>query len=169
MPAKKISIDYAKKDKLFYFVANVVVYRESDGRCLILKRHEREKVHPGKYGVIGGKLEWNDMDLANPGRVQNEVLDYPNAVEDLLKREAFEEAGVEIEAGLRYINSVAFVRPDETPVVLVKFGAKYKGGDIKLEEGAFTDHAWVNAREIKDYPCIEGIAEEVQATIKAFS
>ena len=60
MPASKISIENAKKDKLFYFVANVVVYRESDGRCLILKRSEREKVHPGKYAIPGGKLEWED-------------------------------------------------------------------------------------------------------------
>lgn len=56
MPAKKISIDNAKVGKLFYFVANVVVYRESDKKCLILKRDEREKVHPEKYAVPGGKL-----------------------------------------------------------------------------------------------------------------
>jgi len=46
MLADKISLDNAKKDKLFYFVANVIVYREKDGRCLILKRSENEKVHP---------------------------------------------------------------------------------------------------------------------------
>ena len=56
MPANKISLQNAKKDKLFYFVANVVIYRENDGKCLILKRSEREKVHPGKYAVPGGKL-----------------------------------------------------------------------------------------------------------------
>jgi len=32
MPAPEISIEKAKKDKLFYFVANVVVWRESDRR-----------------------------------------------------------------------------------------------------------------------------------------
>jgi hypothetical protein len=32
---------------------------------------------------------------------------------------------------------VAFVRPDEVPVVLVKFAAKYKGGEIRLEKEAF--------------------------------
>ncbi len=60
MLAKKISLDKAKQNKLFYFVANVVIYRESDKRCLILKRDKREKVHPGKYAVPGGKLEWED-------------------------------------------------------------------------------------------------------------
>lgn len=169
MPAEKISINQAKQDKLFYFVANVVVYRESDKRCLILKRDHREKVHPGKFAVPGGKLEWKDLDLNNPTRMNGDVFDFENAVEDLLKREAFEEAGIEIEDTLTYINSVAFVRPDGIPVVLVKLAAKYKSGEIKLEKGAFTDFAWVNQEEVKNYDCIKGIPEEMVKTIKLFS
>ena len=169
MPADKISIDNAKKEKLFYFVANVVVYREDDGKCLILKRTEREKVHPGKYAVPGGKLEWKYFDLLNPTRFNGEVLDFENSVEDLLKREVLEEAGIEIQDGLTYLNSVAFVRPDETPVVLVKFAAKYKQGEVVLEEDAFDDYAWVDANELKDYDCILGIQEEIIKTIDLFS
>ncbi|MEK6842686.1 MAG: NUDIX domain-containing protein [Nanoarchaeota archaeon] len=168
MPAKKISLDNAKKDKLFYFVANVVVYRDSDGRCLILKRSENEKVHPGKYAVPGGKLEWKDLPLEKPSRMNGEVLDFENVIEDLLKREVLEESGIEIENDLHYINSVAFIRPDGIPVVLVKFAAKYKSGDVKLEEKAFTDFAWVNELEIWDYDCIEGIEEEIKKTIEMF-
>jgi len=168
MPSEKISIDNAKKEKLFYFVANVVVYRDSDKKCLILKRDEREKVHPGKYAVPGGKLEWINLDLSKPTRMNGEVLDFENAVEDLLKREVFEEAGIEIEDGLSYINSNAFVRPDGIPVVLVKFAAKYKTGDVKLEEGAFTDFAWVDGEEVKKYDCILGVKEEVVTTINRF-
>ena len=169
MPAKKISIDNAKHDKLFYFVANVVVYREEDERCLILKRDTREKVHPGRYGVLGGKLEWRDMDIAKPTRMNGDVIDFEGALEDLLKREAREEAGIEIKDDFKYINSVAFVRPDETPVVLVKFAAKYKSGDVVPERGAFTDYAWVNAEEVKEYECIDGICEEIVKTIELFS
>ncbi|EKE19532.1 MAG: hypothetical protein ACD_8C00143G0004 [uncultured bacterium] len=169
MPAEKISLENAKQDKLFYFVANVVVWRPSDQKCLILKRDEREKVHPGRYGVPGGKLEWNDMDLAKPTRINGDVLDFENAIEDLLKRESFEEAGIEIENGLTYINSVAFVRPDGIPVILAKFAAKYKSGEIKLEKGAFTDFAWVNVEEVKSYPCIDGVAGEIKKTIELFS
>ncbi len=169
MPADKISLDNAKPNKLFYFVANVVIYRDSDKRCLILKRDEREKVHPGKYAVPGGKLEWNDLDIKNPTRMNGDVIDFENAVEGLLKREVLEEAGVEIEGKFRYINSVAFVRPDEIPVVLVKFAARYIGGEVKLEKGAFTDYAWVNTEEVKDYECIDGIQDEVAETLKLFS
>ncbi|MBI2043690.1 NUDIX domain-containing protein [Candidatus Pacearchaeota archaeon] len=168
MPADKISLDNAKKDKLFYFVANVVVYRESDGRCLILKRSENEKVHPGKFATPGGKLEWKDLPLEKPSRMNGEVFDFENAVEDLLKREVFEEAGIEIQDEIKYINSVAFIRPDGIPVVLVKFAAKYKSGDVKLEEKSFSDFAWVNELEVWDYDCIEGIAEEIEKTIRVF-
>jgi ADP-ribose pyrophosphatase YjhB (NUDIX family) len=168
MPAQKISIDEAKSDKLFYFVANVVIYRENDGKCLILKRDEREKVHPGRWAVPGGKLEWNDIDITKPTRVNGDVLDFENAVEKLLKREAYEEAGVEMMDDIAYINSVAFVRPDGIPVVLVKLAAKYKSGEVVLEKGAFTDHAWVDATEVKQYPCIDGVDEEVRKTIEIF-
>ena len=169
MPAEKISIDNAKKEKLFYFVANVVVFRDSDDRCLILKRDEREKVHLGKYAVPGGKLEWKDLNISNPTRINWNVLDFENSVEDLLKRETLEEAGIEIEDDVYYINSVAFVRPDEIPVILVKFAAKYKGGKVIPEKGGFTDFVWVNEEEIKNYDCIKGIKEEVAKTIKIFS
>lgn len=168
MPAKKISVEKAKKEELFYFVANVVVLRPSDGRCLILKRSEREVAHPGRYGVLGGKLEWRDLDINRPTRVNGDILDYEDAVEKLLVREAEEEAGIDIDRDFRYINSVAFVRPDEVPVVLIKFGARYLGGDVRLEEGAFTDYAWVNREEVKRYNCIDGIPEEVAATIGLF-
>lgn len=169
MKAEKISTEHAKQDKLFYFVANVHVYRESDGRCLILKRDGREKVHPNKYAVPGGKLEHKDLDINNPSRLNGDVIDFEGAVEDLLAREVHEEAGVEIYGKLEYINSVAYVRPDGIPVLLIKFAAKYKSGDVVLEVGGFTDHAWVNAEEVQNYDCIEGIKEEVAQTIQIFS
>jgi 8-oxo-dGTP pyrophosphatase MutT (NUDIX family) len=168
MPAEKISIKNAKENKLFYFVANVVVYRENDKKCLILKRSETEKVHPGKYCVPGGKLEWNQLDIAKPTRLNGDVLDFENAVEELLIREVKEEAGIDIEKNLKYINSVAFVRPDEIPVILIKFAAKYKSGEVKLEDGSFTDFAWVSFDEIGKYECIKGIPEEIKETIDFF-
>ena len=165
MPAKKISLDNAKEDKLFYFVANVVIYRRRDKKCLILKRSETEKVHPEKYCVPGGKLEWQQLDISKPTRMNGDVLDFQDAVEKLLAREVKEEAGIKIKGELKYINSVAYVRPDGIPVVLLKFAAEYKSGKIVLEKGSFTDFAWVDAEEIKKYICIKGIPEEVSATI----
>jgi len=169
MPASEISLEKAKSDKLFYFVANAIIYRESDGRCLILKRSERETAHPGRYGVVGGKLEWKDLDLAHPSRVNGDVLDFEGAIEDLVAREAKEEAGVDIHPDLKYVGSMAFVRPDGVPVAFIKFAARYKAGDVVVEEGSFSDHAWVNAEEVKEYDCIDGIQDEVATTISLFS
>ena len=169
MPALKISIDNAKQDKLFYFVANVLVFRESDGRCLILKRDEREKVHPGRWATPGGKMEWGDFDITKPTRLNGDVVDFQDSVESLLRREAKEEANIELGDEFVYINSNTFIRPDETPVVLIKLGAKYKTGDVILEEGGFTDYAWVNAEEVQRYECIDGTQEEVAKTIELFS
>lgn len=150
-------------------MANVVVYRDSDKRCLILKRDKREKVHPNKYGVPGGKLEWKDLDINHPTRLNGNVLDFEGAIENLLIRETKEEAGIEIHPDLKYINNVAFVRPDGIPVVLVKFAAKYKSGKVVPEKGGFTDFTWVNAREVLKYQCIKGIKAEVKRTIQLFS
>lgn len=161
-------MENAKTEKLFYFVANVVIFREKDGRCLILKRDEREKVHPGKYAVPGGKLEWKDLDIKQPTRMNGDVIDFENAVEKLLMRETLEEAGVKISGKLRYINSVAFVRPDGIPVLLAKFAAKFKSGKVSPEKGGFTEFAWVNSQEVKKYDCILGVPEEIAETIKMF-
>ncbi|MCC2631564.1 MAG: hypothetical protein K0S20_263 [Patescibacteria group bacterium] len=162
MKASKISLEAAKSDKLFYFVANVLIYREEDRRFLALKRSESEKVHPGKFAFPGGKLEWKDMDIEHPTRMNGDVIDFENALEDLLSREAREESGVEIDArNLQYLNSVAFVRPDGIPVILLKFMAPFVSGEVKVEEGAFTDHAWVTRTELNDLPYIKGMNEEV--------
>ena len=167
MAAGTISLDQAKEEKLFYAVANVVVLRRSDNRCLILKRSEREKVHPKKYCVPGGKLEWKDLPLESPTRKNGEVLDYEQAIENLLYRETLEEAGIEIDTQrLHYLDSVAFIRPDGIPVLLIKFAAYYKSGEVILQKSDFTDYAWVNKKEVNRYDCILGIKEEVIETIQ---
>jgi 8-oxo-dGTP pyrophosphatase MutT (NUDIX family) len=168
MPAEKITLEKAKENKLFYFVANAVVYRESDGRCLVLRRSDSEKVHPGRYCVPGGKLEWEDLDIAHPTRMNGDVLDFEGAIEELLAREIREEAGIEIGKGLKYVNSVAYVRPDGVPTVLIKFAALYKSGEVKTEAGSFSGFSWVNAEEVRKLDCIKGIPEEVEETISLY-
>ena len=107
--------------------------------------------------------------MDNPTRMNGDVSDFEDAMEDLLARETLEEAGVTIRGPFRYINSVAFVRPDGIPVILLKFAARYEDGEVKLEEGAFTEYAWVDGKEIEQYECIKGIKDEVRQTIALFS
>src|SRR3990167_7697327 len=165
---KKVSVDAAKPDKLFYVVANGVIYRAEDGRCLILKRDKREKVHPGKWATIGGKLEHQDLDLGNPSRVDGEVTEFDGSIPDLLAREALEESGVTIELPPHFIGTKVIVRGYGIPVVLLTFATLYKSGKVKPEAGGFTDFAWVNTDEVDKYGCIQGVADEVKSTIQVF-
>ena len=169
MIASSISLNNAKSNKLFYFVATAVVWRKQDGRCLILKRAEREIVHSGLWGVIGGKLEWKNLDLQKPTRLNGDVLDFEHAAEGLLAREAKEEASILIESKLYYLGSVAFVRPDGIPAILTKFAVKQKSGEVILNPHDFTDFAWVNGEEVKQYQTISGIPQEVALTIDFFN
>lgn len=169
MKASQVTLEKAKQDKLFYFVANAIVYRKSDGKCLILKRSEREITHPGRYGVMGGKLEWKDLPIDSPDHMNGDVLDYNDIIEKLLHREIREESGVEVYDEMKYINSKGFIRPDGIPVVMIKFTAQYKSGDVILEEGAFTEYAWVDAEEVKNYSCIDGIHEEIAQAITCWT
>ena len=168
MKAKKISTERAKQDKLFYVVANVVVFRASDERCLLLKRHEREKAHPGKYATPGGKLEWSNFDLNHPTRMNGDIYDFEGAIEDLLIRETKEEAGIDTHDDFTYLESIGFVRPDGIPVMLLKFAGKYKSGEVTLEKHSFSDYAWVNATEVHEYNTIDGIPREVKKTIALY-
>lgn len=167
MAATEITTAEAKQDKLFYFVANALVYREEDGRCLILKRSMREKAHPGRWATPGGKMEWGDFSISE-GYMNGDVIDFNDSVEDLLRRETREEAGIEIGEDFRYINSKTFIRPDGIPVVLVKLAVLYGSGEVVLEEHSFDDYAWVNAEEVREYECVDGICEEVEKAINLF-
>jgi 8-oxo-dGTP pyrophosphatase MutT (NUDIX family) len=163
----KISIAKAKKDKLFYFVVTGIIYHPRKKKCLILQRSKSEKAHPGLWGVVGGKMEWSDMTNNPITRQNHEILDWEGLVENLLRRETKEESG--LTAGeTNYLDSVVYLRPDNVPVVCVKFAVKYKEGRVKLAP-EFDDFSWVNAEEVKKFDCIEGIAKEVEKTIKIFS
>lgn len=169
MPAEKVDIEIAKKEKLFYVVANVVPIRKDDGKALILKRSESEKVYPGKWAVIGGKMEHGDFDLKTPTRIENNVLVYEDPLLRLLTREAREEAGIKIEEPLMFIDNKLIIRPDGIPVNLMSFAARYAGGEIALEIGSFTEFAWVDGDEIDNYDCIEGVKQEVKKALSIFA
>ena len=167
---KTISLDRAKKEKLFYFVATAVVFRKSDGRALILKRSDREVAHPGRWGVIGGKMEWQNMQSKKPTRTNGNVLDWEHEIENLLVREAKEEASIDIDTSdMVYLNSVVYLREDGVPCVCAKFVVAYADGNTRIDSKDFDDFAWVNEKEIVNYECIDGICLEVKKAIALFN
>lgn len=160
-----ISLDAAKPEKLFYFVATGTLYR--DGRCLLLQRSASEVAHRGKWGVTGGKLEHADLRQTPPTRLNGEVVDWEHMIEELVRREAKEESGLEV-SDFRYLDSVVFRRPDGVPVVCVKFACQAGPGTVVFPP-EFDATAWVDGTEVDRYDCILGIPDEVRRTISLYS
>ncbi len=162
----KISLDKAKSEKLFYFVVTGIIYHPKLEKCLILQRSSKETAHPGLWGVIGGKLEWKDLQNTPPSRQNFDITDWEGMVEQLIAREAFEESGLKV-GDAHYLDSVVYLRPDNVPVVCCKFAVRYKSGKVKIAP-EFDGYAWVDARTVKTHKTIQGIDKEVAATIKIF-
>lgn len=144
-----------------------VVYHPKKKRCLILQRSKKEIAHPGLWGVIGGKLEWDDLKNNSITRQNFDILDWEGLIEKLVAREALEESGLVV-GDFRYLDSVVFLRPDRVPVVCCKFAVKFKKGRVKIAP-EFDDFAWVDEKEVKKFRCIQGIDKEVAKTIKLYS
>lgn len=160
----KINLSSAKTNKLFYLVASVIIYRKKDKRCLILKRSQLEKAHPGLWSAPGGKLEWQDLLSKKPTRINHDIPNWQGLVESLAKREVLEECGLKI-CNLKYLGDIIFIRPDKIPVVCLKFASALYCGKVRIAP-EFDDFAWVNQKEIKKYKIIKGLDREIDQTIR---
>ncbi len=142
------------QNKAHYVNATGIVVK--DGKFLIAKRANWEKVFPGKWTVPGGKLEVNDYSK----RPKDTGAHWYNICEDLVRREIMEETGLKIK-NIRYLTSLSFIRPDNIPVVVISLFADHDGGEVKLCD-ALTEYKWVDLEEAKNYDLIEGIYEELE-------
>lgn len=160
MSTFEVSTSEAKQDKLFYVVANVIIIDSAKKACLLLKRGDNEKVHRGKWAFPGGKLEHNDVKqlIIETGVEPIDGID--NILGKLAVREAKEECGLEVQEDGYVIKNKVFIRPDGVPVFMATLASEYTGGDVIIEDGAITDHAWVNKQQLDNYDCIEGVREE---------
>lgn len=162
----KISTKNAKHNKLFYVVATTTIYNDNLKKCLILKRAKTEKVHPGKWCVSGGKLEYKDIRpyLKQYGS-ENIYFGY-EMLKKLVIREAKEETNLKV-SNITHIGDVVFVRPDLVPVVCIKFASTTKGKVIKYPP-EFDDYAWVTPKDLKKYHVIKSVIPEINQTFKLF-
>jgi ADP-ribose pyrophosphatase YjhB (NUDIX family) len=142
------------EDKAHYISVTVIIVK--DNKYLISKRADWEKNFPGKWTVPGGKLEKSDY--INSDKDTNES--WYNIFEKVVKKEAKEEVNLDIK-NIGYLTSMAFVRSDGIPTIIVSLYANYNGGEIKLQE-SMSDYAWISVDEINKYDLIEGIAEEIE-------
>jgi len=143
------------ENKAHYIVATGIIMK--DGKYLITKRANYEKAFPGLWTVPGGKLETKDY---KDRKQDTDAGQWYNIVEDVLRREAKEEVGLEI-GKINYLASLVFIRPDGVPTLVLSMFANHKNGEVKLGEG-LTEYSWVNLEEAKKYQLIPGIYEEIE-------
>jgi 8-oxo-dGTP pyrophosphatase MutT (NUDIX family) len=141
-------------NKAHYLTATAVIIK--DGKYLITRRSENEKVFPGLWTVPGGKLEVSDY-ISLPKDTSEH---WYNIVEKILSREIMEETNLKVK-NYRYLTSLSFIRPDKIPGLILSFYAEFDAGDLKLCDD-LTEHAWVSLLEAGKYELIEGIFEEIE-------
>lgn len=131
-----------------------IIYREN--QYLIIRRSPNKKRFPGKWVVPGGKLETNDY-VNTP---KNSKHYWYEVVEKAIKREVFEETGLEI-GNIDYVTSLATIHDDDTPSLVLSFMAEYQSGEVILQQDETDQFAWVTKVEAKSYDLIDGVYEEI--------
>ena len=101
------------KNKLHYITVTGILV-DKEGKFLIAKRADWEKVFPGKWTVPGGKVEVLDYALRNKDTSSH----WYHVLEDSLKREVMEEVGLEME-DINYVTSLVYIRPDDIPCLII--------------------------------------------------
>ena len=125
-------------------------------KYLLLQRSFEKKAFPGKWTVPGGGLTVDDY-IDMPKTTSDH---WYFAVENSLRREVKEEAGIEV-GELKYLCDMTFIRSDNIPVVILSFYASYKSGDINIDKDSI-DYAWATYEEVKNYDLIEGLIDEIK-------
>lgn len=141
-------------DKAHYVVATAIIIK--NGKYLIAKRAAHEKAFPNQWTVPGGKLELHEYQTRSS---DTGVLWY-NILENLVKREVDEEVSLKIK-NINYVTSIAYIREDGIPTLIVSLSADYDSGEVVLCD-ALTDYAWVSLEESRKYELIDGIFEELE-------
>jgi len=138
--------------------STAIIYND-DNKFLILKRSPNKKAFPNQWTVPGGGLETDDyVNIPKTGP------QWYFAISNSLIREIKEECNLEV-GKIKYLLDLAFVRPDDVPVVVLSFYCPYKSGEIKLDEDN-VEYAWVTYEESKKYDLIDGILEELEMVDK---
>lgn len=138
---------------MHYIVATCIIVK--DNKYLIAKRAPFEKAFPNQWTVPGGKLE--SKDFVSRKKDAGEL--WYNVLESLVEREVLEEVGLEIK-NLGYVTSLAYIRSDGIPTIIISLFGEYKSGEVKLCE-ALTEFAWVSLNEAKNFDLIDGIFDEL--------
>ena len=123
-------------DCLYIVNVEAVVYHA--GKYLMITRGLNEANAPGTLSFPGGKIE-GETNTAN-------------VVEETLRREIREEAGVEVGPELVYLKSKAFTGSDGKPIIDLVFLCRYAGGELHAQVAEVADLGWMGLEEVIAHP-----------------
>lgn len=125
---------------------------EKDGDYLLAQRGQTEKHHAGVWSLPGGNVD-------------AEVADF--LLEQTLKREIFEEIGIEILDDMELIYNNGFIKDsDGSHVINLTFLCFYKSGEARpLEDTERIDwHSLEELKKLKDAP--DFLIKEINYLVK---
>ena len=146
-------------EKAHYIVVTGIVIK--GGKYLLVRRSLEEAAFPGLWTVPGGKL--NRSDYENTPKDTSDH--WYNVLEKLLQREVQEEVGLKIK-NIRYLLSLAYIRSDNIPTLIISLFCDYASGEVKLAKDLI-EFAWVDIDEVKNYKLVPGLREEIELVDKA--
>ncbi|PWW04896.1 ADP-ribose pyrophosphatase YjhB (NUDIX family) [Paenibacillus cellulosilyticus] len=121
------------------FIVNVVAAICRDDQWLVITRSAQEEHAGGTLSLVGGKVDLEDQG--------------PEIVERTVKREVFEEVGVEIADTVTFVYSSSFVTGDGRHVINMVFLCDYVGGTAHSKSpDEVEDVHWLTYEEIMNHP-----------------
>ena len=140
-----------------HYIAVTGIIKNTDGKYLICKRSEKEKVFLGKWCVPGGKIEMKDLSES-----PKDIGDYWLGVfEKVLHREIAEETGLKIK-NIGYVSNLAFIRPNGYSTIIVSLHGEHADGEVTLKEDELTDFRWVSLEEAREFDLLENLWEQMR-------
>ncbi|MEN2766258.1 NUDIX hydrolase [Ornithinibacillus xuwenensis] len=119
------------------FIVNVEGAIYQNGNWLLIRRSEKEEHGAGTLSLVGGKCE-----------IEGTSTDI---LERTLKREIFEEVGIEV-SNLRYVNSSSFVANSGQNVIDIVFLCQHKYGEPYAKSTEEVDEVlWMTTSQILDH------------------
>jgi 8-oxo-dGTP diphosphatase len=128
------------------YIVNVEGAIYKNKQWLLIKRSEKEEHPGGTLSLVGGKVdkEGNTTDI----------------LERTLKREIFEEVGLEV-TNLRYVNSSSFVTDKGVHVVDIVFLCEHQSGVAYAKSPEeVADIVWLQTSQILEDPTLPPYLKE---------
>ncbi|WP_025784446.1 NUDIX hydrolase [Sporosarcina sp. D27] len=120
------------------FIVNVEGAIRKNDKWLIIERSKKEEHAGGQLSLVGGKveLEGNSSDI----------------LERTVKREIFEEVGVNVKDRLHYVHSTSFVTDKGEHVVDIVFLCEYESGEAFCKSPDEVEQVfWLTTEEILNH------------------